>query len=109
MAVNNNNNSKLNEFSSLFENVSIMLFELDDIILENKDNIGQNIENILVNIQTNINNLKPSENQNEFYFIEKCNEIEQIIDVIKVIFNDFENGKNRFYSKNKTVEEKLII
>ena len=107
MAVNNNNDSKLNEFSSLFENVSIMLFELDDIILENKDNIGQNIENILANIQTNINNLKPSENQNEFYFIEKCNEIEQIIDVIKVIFNDFENGKNRFYSKNKTVEEKI--
>jgi len=103
----NNNNAKLKEFGSLFDKVSIMLFELDDIILENKNNLGQNIENILENIQTNINDLNLNENKNELNFKYKCFEIEQIIDIIKKIFRDFEYSKSKFDSKNNGVLEEI--
>ena len=103
----NNNNAQLNEFMILFEKVSLMLFELDDIILENKNNLGQNIENVLTNIQTNINDLKSDENKNELNFNNKCNEINQITQVIKIIFDDFKNWKNRFDTKNNAVEEEM--
>lgn len=97
--VANNNNAKLNEFSSLFEKITLMLFGLYDIISENKNNFGQNIENILINIQTNLNELNLEENKNELIFKYKCEEIDRFIDKIKIIFNDFENSKNKFDSK----------
>ena len=111
ISVNNvalyNNNAQLNEFSSLFDNVSLMLFKLYDIFLENKNNYGQNIENVLINIQTNINELNLDENKKELNFKFKCHEINKFIEVIKIIFNNFEISKNKFDSNYKVVVEEI--
>ena len=100
-----NDNLKLKDYNSLFETVSNLLFQLDNIVLINRDSYGQNIEYNLTNIQTIISDL--NENKNEFKFKNKCTEIEQIADVIKNLFNDFEKAKNNFDSKNKNLEEEL--
>ena len=103
----NNIKNKLQEIITINEKASLLLFELDDILSENKDNLGQNIENILENIQTNINNLKLEQNKDENKFNNICDEINQIISVIDVIFNDFNDNKNKFDSKNKIIEEEI--
>ena len=77
------------------------MFELDDIMFEIKNNFGQNIENILFNIQNNINQLYETNINN------KCIEIEQLIDIMQVIFNDFEKNKNKFDTKNNIIIEEI--
>ena len=103
----NNTNNKLQEIIKLIEKVPLLLFELDDILSENKDNLGQNIENILENVQTNINKFKLEENQDENKFNNICDEINQIVGVIDIIFNDFNDNKNKFDSKNILIEEEI--
>ena len=56
------------EMTALFGNISVALFELDDILFQIENNFRQNIENILTNIQENINNLNIDENKNEINF-----------------------------------------
>ena len=99
----NNEQSKLNEFNSIFEKASIMLFKLDDIFLENKDYLIQNIENIIINIQTNLNDLLLDENN----FKKRSLEINQNIEVMNVIIKDFETSENRFNSKNNEIEKEI--
>ena len=86
----NNDQSKINEFNSIFEKASIMLFQLDDIFLENKDYLIQNIENIIINIQTNLNDLLLDENN----FKKRSLEINQNIEIMNVIIKDFEISEN---------------
>ena len=99
----NNNNIKFDEINILYEKINVILFELDDIMFEIRNNFGHNIENILVNIQNNINNL----NEKNISFNNKCIEIEQLIDIIKVIFNDFEKNKNKYEIKNNIIIEEI--
>ena len=98
---NNNININFDEINTLYEKISIILFELDDIMFEIKNNFGQNIENILFNIQNNINQLYETNINN------KCIEIEQLIDIMQVIFNDFEKNKNKFDTKNNIIIEEI--
>ena len=98
-------NLKLKDYNILFENISNILYELDNIIFQNMDNYGHNIEYNLTNIQININNL--NENKNEFNFNNICTELDQNIEAIKNIFNDFEKTKTKFDSKNKSAEEEI--
>ena len=103
----NNNDPKVNEITNLFEKVSIMLFELDDILFQIENSFGQNVENILTNIQEKINDLNKNENQNENNFKNICNEIVQLFDVSKTIFNDFEKDKIKLNSKNTDAEKEI--
>ena len=100
----NNDQSKINEFNSIFEKASIMLFQLDDIFLENKDYLIQNIENIIINIQTNLNDLLLDENN----FKKRSLEINQNIEVMNVIIKDFETSENTFNSKNNEIEKEIV-
>ena len=102
-----NKTVKLKDYNNLFETASNVLFELDNIILENKDKYGHDIEYNLTNIQININELNKDENKNEFNFKTKCNEIDQIIETIKKIYKEFETTKSKMDSKNKSMEEEM--
>ena len=104
---NDNKNLKLKDYNNLFETASNKLFELDNILLENKDKYGPDIEYNLTNIQMNINSLNNDENKNEINFKNKCEEIDQIIEAIKKIYNDFEKNKIKFDIKNKSMEEEM--
>ena len=104
---NDNKNLKLKDYNNLFETASNKLFELDNILLENKDKYGPDIEYNLTNIQMNINSLNNDENKNEINFKNKCEEIDQIIEAIKKIYNDFEKTKIKFDIKNKSMEEEM--
>ena len=103
----NNNDPKVNEMTTLFGNISVMLFELDDIIFQIENNFRQNVENILTNIQENINNLNSNENQNEINFKNTCTEIDQLINIIKAVFKDFETNKNKLFSKKNELEKQI--
>ena len=100
----NNDQSKINEFNSIFEKASIMLFQLDDIFLENKDYLIQNIENIIINIQTNLNDFLLDENN----FEKRSLEINQNIEVMNIIIKDFEINVNKFNSKNDEIEKEIV-
>ena len=50
-------NLKLKDYNALFEKVSNISYELDNIILDNKDKYEHNLEFNLTNIQMNINSL----------------------------------------------------
>ncbi len=104
---NDSNTLKLKDYNALYENVSNILFELDNIILENKDKYEQNIEYNLLNIQNNIIHLNSEENKTESNFKDKCTKIEQIIDEIKSIFGVFDKTKNIFNDKNKRMDEEM--
>ena len=104
---NKNKNIKLKDYNIIFEEISNLLFDLDNIILNNKETSLQNIEYNFTNIQENINNLNRDENKKEFNFKNKCAEIEQIIDSIKKVFNDFETTKNEINTKNQKLEEEI--
>ena len=101
----NNNKSKIKEIKTLVDKNSVILFELENIIKENKDNSGQSIENLLINIQNDINDLNLNDNKNEANFENKCEEINKKINSIKDIFNNFEINKNKFDKKNINVEK----
>ena len=101
----NNNKSKIKEIKLLVDKNSVILFELENIIKENKDNSGQSIENLLINIQNDINDLNLNDNKNEANFENKCEEINKKINSIKDIFNNFEINKNKFDKKNINVEK----
>ena len=101
----NNNKSKIKEIKLLVDKNSVILFELENIIKENKDNSGQSIENLLINIQNDINDLNLNDNKNEANFENKCEEINKNINSIKDIFNNFEINENKFDKKNINVEK----
>ena len=96
-------NLKLKDYNALFEKVSNISYELDNIILDNKDKYEHNLEFNLTNIQMNINSL--NENKTEFNFKNKCLDIELNIEIIKKIFDDFEKMKDKFDSKNKRIRK----
>ena len=98
-------NLQLKDYNSLFEKVSNISYELDNILLENKDIFEYDLEYNLTNIQTNINSL--NENKTEFNFKNKCEDIEQTINKLKKIFDDFEKMKNKFDAKNKNMNEEI--
>ena len=98
-------NLKLKDYNALFEKVSNISYELDNILLENKDNFEHNLEYNLNNIQININSL--NENKTEFNFKNKCEEIDITINLLKNIFDDFEKMKNKFDTKNKNMEDEI--
>ena len=98
-------NLKLKDYNALFEKVSNISYELDNIILDNKDKYEHNLEFNLTNIQMNINSL--NENKTEFNFKNKCLDIELNIEIVKKIFDDFEKMKNKFDSKNKNMDEEI--
>ena len=98
-------NLKLKDYNALFEKVSNISYELDNILLENKDNFEHNLEYNLNNIQININSL--NENKTEFNFKNKCEEIDITINLLKKIFDDFEKMKNKFDTKNKNMEDEI--
>ena len=100
-------NMKLKDYNIIFEKVSNILYELDNIILENKDTYGHNLEYNLTKIEANINNLNKDENKNEINFKNKCDEIELIINEIKIIINNFVKIKINMDSKNKIMEEEM--
>ena len=102
-----NNNKKYDEINKQVDKVSIILVELDEIIFKIKNTFWQNIENLLNEIQTNLNNLDKNENQNEYDFNNISAQIQQKIDEIKKIFEDFEKKKDNFYNKNHNVEEEM--
>ena len=103
---NKNKNIKLKDYNILFEEISNLLFELDNI-LNNKDTSVEIIEYNFTNIQENINNLNQEDNKNEFNFKNKCTEIDQIIASIRKAFNDFEQTKNIINTKNQKLEEEI--
>ena len=103
---NKNKNIKLKDYNILFEEISNLLFELDNI-LNNKDTSVEIIEYNFTNIQENINNLNQEDNKNEFNFKNKCTEIDQIIASIRKAFDDFEQTKNIINSKNQKLEEEI--
>jgi hypothetical protein len=109
IAVNNitigKDNLKLKDYNALFEKVSNISYDLDNIILGNKDNYEHNLEFNLTNIQMNINSL--NENKTEFNFKNKCLDIELNIEILKKIFDDFEKMKNKFDTKNKNMDEEI--
>ena len=91
--LDNEHSLKLKDYNALYEKVSNILFEIDSIIFENKDKYEQNIEYNLINIKTNIFNLNKEENKNEFNFKNKSTKIDEIVEEINKIFNDFDKTK----------------
>ena len=72
-------NLKLKDYNALFEKVSNISYELDNI----------------------------NENKTEFNFKNKCEEIDITINLLKNIFDDFEKMKNKFDTKNKNMEDEI--
>ena len=104
---NDDNNIKLKDYNIIFEKITSILYELDNIILENKDTYGHNLEYNLTKIEANINDLNKDENKNEINFKNKCEEIELIAKEIKIIINNFEKIKINLDSKNKIMDEEM--
>ena len=105
--INDNNEAKIDKINEQFDNTSIILAELDDIMYKIKNNFGGNVENLLIDIQTNIENLGRNENQNKISFNNICSEINQKIDELEKIFSDYKKNKVLFDSKNHEVEEEM--
>ena len=107
LITNDDSNMNLNDYNIIFEKISNILYELDNIILENKDTYGHNLEYNLTKIEANINDLNKDENKNEINFKNKCDEIELIINEIKIIINNFVKIKINIDSKNKIMDEEM--
>ena len=105
--INDDNEKEIDKINKQFDSTSIILIELDDIILKIKNNFGQNVENLLIDIQTNIDDLDKKENQNEISFNNICSEINQKIEELHSIFSDYEKNKDNFNKKNRNVEKEM--
>ena len=105
--LDNEHSLKLKDYNALYEKVSNILYEIDSIIFENKDKYEQNIEYNLINIKTNIFNLNKEENKNELNFKNKSTKIDEIVEEINKIFNDFDKTKIKFDEKNKIMDEEI--
>ena len=104
--INYNNNK--DEVYKHIDKIVDYLTELDEIIFNLKKIFGENIENLLNNIQINIINIDNKEyNENNLDIV--LQNIKHQIEEIENICFLFEENNNKFYDKNKLIENEVNI
>ena len=106
--INTDNDNNLEEIYNKMSNIFSSIKELDKIISDVKNIFGANIENLLNEIQENLINIDNKRYKNEEDLKKLINNIGNRIDEIQNICFIFEESKQNFYVKNKTVNKEMI-
>ena len=106
--INTDNDNNLEEIYNKMSTIFFYIKELDKIISDVKNIFGANIENLLNEIQENLINIDNKRYKNEEDLKKLINNIGNRIDEIQNICFIFEESKQNFYVKNKTVNKEMI-